>query len=263
MKITGIVKPTTFVEASDLATKTRQVLRKKKLVYVEKDGIFRGMIDRTAALQILGNKSMLTALDIAKLPTYTTTPDDTVAHVARKMVKYNTYILPVCENDRPMGYVGMSDVLAIMLFEKEIVAKRTMEEVMRRYPIYVESGDSVIKLWNIMEEIQFSGVPVVSVTPSRRDKFLKLAGYVSKKDLLSSGNVRQALDANAGLANPPKVEKIMNRSPKVLGPHDTVSTFVEDIIRFDISRIPIVNEGYGLEGIVGKMDVLKLLVEGI
>jgi CBS domain-containing protein len=119
-----------------------------------------------------------------------------------------------------------------------------------------------VKLWNIMEEIQYSGVPVIRVASSRTGKFNKLAGYVSKKDLLLSGNVRKTLHFGKSRSNHPKVEKIMNRTPILLSEDDTVSTFVEKMIKHDVSRIPVVNEGYELMGIVGKMDVLKLLVEG-
>lgn len=259
MKIAGIVKPTNFIDGNVFATKPRQMLRKEKLLYVEKNGIFRGMIDRTTALQITGGKSTQTALDIAKPPRYQTTPDDVVEHVAEKMIKYNTYIIPVFENNRPIGYVGMSDIIAILLLENEIASKKELGSVMRKYPIFIKSEDSIIKLWNIMEEIQFSGVPVIKETASRNNKFNKLIGYVSKKDLLNSGNIRKAME---GSKNPPKVEKVMNRTPIVLSSKDTVTTFVEKMIKNDISRIPIVNEAYQLEGIVGKMDVLKLLIGG-
>lgn len=262
MKISGIVKSVPFLNGNDLATKARQLLRNEKLLFVEKDGTFRGMIDRTTALQITGDRTTLTAIDIAKPPIYQTTPDDTVEHVARKMLKYNTYILPVFEGERPMGYVGLSDVLAILILENERVAKMRIGEMMRTYPIYVDSEDSIVKLWNIMEEIQYSGVPVIRVASSRTGKFNKLAGYVSKKDLLLAGNVRKTLHFGKSRSNHPKVEKIMNRTPILLGEDDTVSTFVEKMIKHDVSRIPVVNEGYELMGIVGKMDVLKLLVEG-
>ncbi|RZN47577.1 CBS domain-containing protein [archaeon] len=262
MKISGIVKSVPFLNGNDLATKARQLLRNEKLLFVEKDGNFRGMIDRTTALQITGDKSTLTALDIAKPPLYQTTPDDTVEHVARKMLKYNTYILPVFDGTHPIGYVGLSEILAILILENEHVAKMRIGDMMRTYPIYVDAEDSIVKLWNIMEEIQYSGVPVIRVATSRKDRFNKLAGYVSKKDLLLSGNVRKSIHAGMSRSNQPKVEKIMNRTPILLSEDDTVSTFVEKMIQHDVSRIPVVNEGYELKGIVGKMDVLKLLVEG-
>ncbi|HPR42579.1 MAG TPA: CBS domain-containing protein [Candidatus Methanofastidiosa archaeon] len=259
MKITGIVRPTEYIDGSVYATKPRQMLRSNKVIFVEKNGVFRGMIDRTTGLQITRSKSTLTALDIAKQPKYQTTPDDVVKHVAEKMIKYDTYIIPVSDGNRPVGYVGMSDIIAILLLDNELTSKMELGNVMRRYPIFVYSDDSIVKLWNIMEEIKFSGVPVVKETASRKDRYNKLVGYVSKKDLLNAGNVRKALE---GTNNPPKVEKIMNRSPITLNQTDTVSIFVEKMIKHDISRIPIVNEAYGLEGIVGKMDVLKLLIEG-
>jgi len=259
MKITGIVIPTNYIDGSVYATKPRQMLRSEKVIYVEKNGVFRGMIDRTTGLQITRSKSKLTALDIAKQPKYQTTPDDVVKHVADKMIKYDTYIIPVSDGTRPIGYVGMSDIIAILLLDNELIAKMTIGEVMRNYPIFVNADDSIVKLWNIMEEIKFSGVPVVKEVTSRKDRYNKLVGYVSKKDLLNAGNVRNALE---GKSNPPKVEKIMNRSPITLTKNDTVTTFVEKMIKHDISRIPIVNEAYELEGIIGKMDVLKLLIEG-
>ena len=259
MKITGIIKPANFIDGNSFATNPRKLLRSQKILFVEKNGVFRGMIDRTTALQITGGKSTLTALDIAKQPLYQTTPDDVVRHVAEKMIKYGTYIIPVSKDDKPIGYVGMSDIVAILLLDNEIVAKMELGKIMRKYPIFVWSDDSIVKLWNIMEDIQFSGVPVVKETSSRNDKYNKLVGYVSKKDLLKAGNIRKALE---GGNNPSKVEKIMNRTPIVLTPEDTVSTFVEKMIKNDISRIPIVNEAYELLGIIGKMDVLKLLIEG-
>ena len=261
MKIQGIVKPAYYVDSNDLATKTRQLLRKNKVLFVMKENVFKGLIDRTTGLQVIGGKSTLTAQDIAKQPLYQTTPEDTIQHVAQKLLKYNTYIIPVFEDDMPIGYVGMSDILVILTLENERVSKMTLGDVMGQFPIFLESDDTVVKLWNTMEEISYSGVPIVKSTASRKDKFYKLVGYVSKKDLLNAGSVRAALDASNARSNPPKIEKVMNRTPVVLSRNDTVATFVEHIIQYDISRIPIVNEGYELEGIVGKIDVLKLLLE--
>ena len=261
MKIRGIVKPAVFVDGNDLATKTRQLLRKHKVLFVMKDNKFRGLIDRTTGLQITGSKTTLTAQDIAKHPLYETTPEDTIEHVAQKLLKYNTYIIPVFEDQVPVGYVGMSNILVIMTLENERVAKMRLGDVMRPYPIMLDADDSIVKLWNTMEEIQYSGIPVITVASSRNDRFNKLVGYVSKKDLLNAGSMRPALDAGKGRTNPPKIEKVMNRTPIVLTPSNTVSTFVEKMIQNDISRIPIVNEGYELIGIVGKMDVLRLLLE--
>ncbi len=261
MKIRGIVKPAYYVDNNDLATKTRQLLRNNKVLFVMKDNVFRGLIDRTTGLQVIGGKSTLTAQDIAKQPLYQTTPEDTILHVAQKLLKYNTYIIPVFDDDMPIGYVGVSEILVILTLENEHVSKMALGDVMRQFPIFLESDDTIVKLWNTMEEISYSGVPIVKSTASRNNKFFKLVGYVSKKDLLNTGSIRVALDACNARSNPPKIEKVMNRNPVVLSRNDTVATFVEHIIKYDISRIPIVNEGHELEGIVGKMDVLKLLLE--
>ncbi|MHC1598327.1 MAG: CBS domain-containing protein [Candidatus Methanofastidiosia archaeon] len=262
MKITGIIKPIFVIDANNFATKARQLLRNEKILFVEKDDVFRGIIDRTTALQITESKTTITALDIAKLPQYQTTPDDSVEHIAKKMLKYDTYILPVFEDNAPVGWVGLSEVIAILTLENEFIAKRKLSEIMRKYPIFLDVEDSIIKLWNTMEEIRFSGVPIIRTISARNGKYKKLVGYVSKKDMLNSGHVRIALENSKGRTNPPKIEKVMNRTPLTLTERDTVSTFVERMIENDVSRIPIVNEGYELKGIVGKMDVLKLLIEG-
>ncbi|MHC1605621.1 MAG: CBS domain-containing protein [Candidatus Methanofastidiosia archaeon] len=263
MKIAGIVKSPTFIDAHDHATKSRQLLRKEKILFVKKDNRFEGIIDRTTILKITGSKSTLNTVDIAKLPTYVATPEEDVTKVAKNMLKHKTYVVPVVEKADVKGYVEMIDIIAILALENEIASNKKLSDVMRKEPITLNSEDSIVMLWNVMEKLDFSGIPIIEIVSTRRGKYKKLVGYISKKDILNSGNVRIGLESEKGrFINPPKVKKIMNRTPIVLSPDDDVSKFVEYMVRYDVSRIPLVDEHYELEGLVGKMDILKLFIEG-
>jgi CBS domain-containing protein len=88
-----------------------------------------------------------------------------------------------------IGEVLLSEIFPILITRHEITG--TVADHMTRDVVTCQEGDHITRIYNLIVESGFTAFPVM-----RRKK---LAGIVSRRDLLNAGRVRKALDHTAAV----------------------------------------------------------------
>jgi CBS-domain-containing membrane protein len=137
------------------------------------------------------------------------------------------------------------------------VQQRVVREVMTGAPITVGPKTDIRLLKAMFETYEFNAFPVV-------DEHHVLLGVVTRFDFLRmfrpEGGRRWIPDMRALWAE--RVEDIMTRGLVTVGPGDSITTVVDEILRSKLRSLPVVERRGGkdvLAGIVRRRDVLSCL----
>lgn len=117
-------------------------------------------------------------------------------------------------------------------------------EVMTREPACCEPGDSITRVASIMKREDVGSVPVVDSQEHR-----KLIGIVTDRDLVVK------VMADGAHVERATVRDAMTSNPVSCGEDDDVQRAVERMSERQVRRIPIVDSGGRLTGIIAQADV--------
>jgi CBS domain-containing protein len=170
-------------------------------------------------------------------------PEDTLEEVARVIRSAGTDSAAVVGPDGVMmGGVLLSEIFPILLTRNAITG--TVADHMTRKVVTCDAGDPVSHIHSLIMESGFTAFPVL------RKK--KMAGIVSRRDLLNAGRVRKALNQAGTIP----VEEVMTTQVVTASPGEPASAAAERLVKHDISRMPVL-EGAALVGIIDRHDLLK------
>jgi CBS domain-containing protein len=118
------------------------------------------------------------------------------------------------------------------------------KDVMTKDPAACESGDSVVKVAQIMKREDVGSVPVVDAKAARR-----LVGIVTDRDLVVKGLAegRSVEGATVGDA--------MTPDPATCQEEDDVDRAVTRMAELQVRRMPVVDAAGRLAGIISQADV--------
>jgi CBS domain-containing protein len=243
-------------------TKVRSIFREGwyRTIPVLSKNHLEGMISRGEIMFLSSTKSNIEARVIMERPKVLATPEMEMEDISKKLIKSDVVQAPVVEsteNMKLLGILSIGDILKQFLLEgikpknSEIAAVYTKNVVKANY------DDHISKIWLLMNETGFSGLPVM--------KKNKLIGMITRKDIIKSGHVRKSLDA---VDQSIKVERVMMTPPIVVTVDTTIEEAANLMIENDIGRLPVVEnpiyikkEPYrareaNLIGIVAREDIL-------
>lgn len=246
-----VMTPIPGLALTDHLTRARKILRDDEYreVYVhDARKKLVGYIDLTDALRITDTRSNVTVEGYLK-EAPRVGPDDSLEQVARVIREANTDSAAVVGPDGiVMGGVLLSEIFPILITRNEI--RGTVADHMTRKVVTCQEGDPVTQIHSLIMESGFTAFPVL------RKK--KLAGIMSRRDLLNAGRVRKAL----GQADTIPVGEVMTSQVITAAPQEQASVAAERLVKHDISRMPVLDGGV-LVGIIDRHDVLKgLQVKG-
>jgi CBS domain-containing protein len=121
-----------------------------------------------------------------------------------------------------------------------------IQHVMTKDPSCCVPSDSAQRAASIMRDEHAGIVPVIEDAQSR-----KIAGVVTDRDLCMNV-VAAGLDPNAVT-----VEQCMTTKVVTCSPNDSVERVTELMRENQIRRVPVINEGRELQGIVALADVVE------
>lgn len=241
----------------DHATKARKILRDDRFreVYIQ-DAKRKpiGYIDITDVLEITTTKSNVTVEGFLKDPTVVGA-DDPLEKVAVSIRDAMTDSAAVIDASGAMlGGVLLSEILPILVTRREFRGK--VADVMSRKVVTCQPDDHVQKIYALIVDSGFTAFPVI------KDKVP--IGMVSRRDILSAGRVRKALEGGATnkaekVAANTKVETLMTTPVITVSSSDAIGTAADRLVRYDISRMPVLEKNQ-LVGIVDRHDVLKGMI---
>jgi CBS domain-containing protein len=241
-----------YVEDSTFLTKARQMIRDnhvRGLPVVNSKGVVVGIVTNQDMLRVTSTRSNVTISGfVVQVPTVTGQMD--ILDAARLMIKEKKTLLPVVESEeKPVlkGVVSLLDVFKNIDLEK--MPDKPVSEIMTSKVVTTRPDDHVTKIWDLMVEKDFTGLPVV--------KDGKLIGMITRFDLLK-GTARIGKESERRPADSMQVsiEKFMSSPLFSVKPGDSVKDAIHLMLKHDVGRMSVVDEGK-LVGIVDRNDLIK------
>jgi CBS domain-containing protein len=233
---------------TDHVTRARKILRDDEFreIYVrDEKHHLAGYVDITDALRITDTRSNVTVEGFLK-EAARVSPDDTLEKVAGVIRDAKTDSAAVVDGQgNILGAVVLSGIFPILITRHEL--RGTVGNWMSRRVVTIDPDEMIQKVYTLIMESGFTAFPVM--------KRKQLVGIVSRHDLLAAGRVRKALDNTSRV----KVESVMTKEVITISPGAPTAEAAELLVRHDISRMPVMDEGW-LAGILDRHDVLKGLV---
>jgi CBS domain-containing protein len=109
-------------------------------------------------------------------PVRRVTKDISLRKAIKIMDENNIGVLPVVENDKPIGVITERDILRRAVAKGLDLDKKTAEDIMTKNPITIEHDASILEVTRLMSENNFRRLLVV--------KSGKLVGVVTAKDVI-------------------------------------------------------------------------------
>ena len=233
---------------NDQMTKARQILRDdrfREVYVVDKKENLLGYIDITDGLRITATKSNVTVEGFVR-EAPVVHGGDSIEDVAATMRNYHTDSAAVV-NSTPhiVGGVLLADLFPVIISRNELHG--LVSDQMSRRVVSASPEDEIQKVYAMILESGFSTFPVV------RKK--KLAGIISRRDLISTRRVRSAIAQH----NRTPVETVMMCDVVTISPDEPIGAAAELIVAHDVSMLPVM-DGDHLVGVVNRHDVLRALV---
>lgn len=257
------------VTVNTQATKVRSFFRENsyRSIPVVSDDHLEGIITRGDIMSISATKSNIEARGIMEHPKVIATSDMDILELAKKLLKSDTIQAPVVKSndDRHLvGIVSVVDILQKFLANSIKPKNRSIREITISKVVSCIYDDSISKVWDLMDETGFSGLPVI--------KKKKIIGILTRKDIINSGYIR--IDKESGeVRRSVKVEKVMKTPPIVATLESSITDVAKLMLDNDIGRLPVVkNPVYvkkepnriiraDLVGIVAREDILWSYLE--
>jgi len=235
------------LKPNDQITKARQILRDdrfREVYVVNGKNQLLGYIDITDGLRVTATKSNVTIEGFVR-DAPVADPADSIEQAAGTMREFRTDSAAVVDGKSLVaGGVLLADLFPVIISRNELhgpVSRYMTGKVVSAAP-----SDELLKIYSLIMDSGFAAFPVVE---KRR-----LVGVISRRDLISSRNVRSALAQHARMT----VGDVMIRDVVTITPDEPISAAAEVIVKHDISILPVV-DGDRVAGIVNRHDVLAAL----
>jgi CBS domain-containing protein len=253
------------VSVDTQATKVRSFFREdgyRSIPVVYNDHL-EGIITRGDMMNISSTKSNIEARGIMEHPKIIATPEMPMMELARKLLKADTVQAPVVmsnDNMQVVGIVSIIDILRKLFYNGTQPKDENIGEITTKKVVSCNYDDLISKVWDLMDETGFSGLPV--------NKKKKLIGMITRKDIINSGHVRIGKESDETRRSI-KVEKIMKTPPLVATPQSTIHDVAQIMLENDIGRLPVVEHPVHIKkepsritkadlvGIVAREDILS------
>jgi len=248
-----------FVSPSDLVTKVRSVMRSSGLrtLPVVKDGKLTGIVTARQIMRVTSTRSNIPVAGLMISPRVVTTPDENLTKVANDIVQLEVSIVPVVRSGSDqtiIGVVQLGDILRYIA-KAPRSKKLTVGKIMSRDVVGCNSDDEIPRVWNVMEETEYSGLPVTRY--NKQKHALEVIGMVTRSDIIRSGAARLGEESDKGhFQHPPRVSNIMRTPPIVTSPSTPIAEAVDLMLKHGVGRLPVVEDG-ALVGIVARSDIVK------
>ncbi|MFN4132923.1 MAG: CBS domain-containing protein [Candidatus Hadarchaeales archaeon] len=243
-----------FVTPRDLVTHARAVMRETgaRVLPVLDGGRVEGVITQREVIKITSTRSNIFIAGVMSPLTFILTPTTELATAAREMVGGGLDEAPVVDGystRNGVGIIKIEDILAKL--EGSLPQNLTVSEIMTRDVVWCSEEDEVSAVWKIMEELNYSGLPVVREEGGKN----RIVGVITRSDLVRGGFVRTAEESKKGKMAP-KVKSIM-RSPAItVTPDVEIRRAIRLMLEKNVKRLPVSERG-ALAGIVTRTDIIR------
>ncbi len=145
------------------------------------------------------------------------------------------------------------------------------KDIMQRQVVFVRNEEVLMEVINILMQHQISGVPVINENNQlvgvvsekdlmTKEKGLNISSYMTvMTSILSIDGKKQLVQSRERLQKA-TAEEVMSTPAFAVHEDATVEEIVSLMMNRRINRIPVINNDNKLIGIIGRTDLLPLLI---
>ena len=240
------------VTTEESLSKARSLLRKHGYralpVLDAKTRKLAGIISRSDVLKVTSRKTNLQVKGLMHANVLTASPNDDLLKTAKMLVSSGVRQVPVVDGSRNLvGILSSLDLLGAFISNRLSPTKKRVKDVMSVDVVSCSPDDSVASVWERMHSSGYGGMPVVEKN--------RVVGIITRMDLLthSSASPRKESGKNKHVS----VRKVMQPRVVTVYPSEDTQAVAELMRSGRIIRIPVVETGMKLAGIVDIQDVLR------
>ena len=247
------------VYEDDPATKARALLRDLNLRIIPVTNANKkllGKISRRDMMTITSSVSPMKVRGIMTPARYVAHLDEDVPSAFRAMLRVDVWYAPVTissDDKTYRGVVGLGSFIENLMEHSPERFVKDVSEIMTKNVVTCSPDDDIDKIWRLMNETRFAGLPVV--------KNGKLLGIVTQKDLLETGVVLPGFESKKGrFRESPKISSVMQTNLIAVAPSTKAIRVARVMVSKNIGRVPVKDENGKLVGIVDREDIARLVV---
>jgi CBS domain-containing protein len=246
-----------FIYADELATKARATLRDFNLRILPVTDENKKLLGKVSRRDILAISSSVSAIRVKGIMTparHIAAVEDDAGLTIRAMLRVDVWYAPVTTSEQDKTYrgvVGLESFIGPLIKTNPERFLQDVSDIMTTKVVACSPEDEIDKIWRMMQETRFAGLPVV--------KDGKLVGIVTQKDLLEKGTSLPGFEGTKGrFRSSARVSSIMQTNIVAVLPSTKVIKVAKVMVSKDIGRVPVKDEKDRLVGIVDREDVAKL-----
>jgi CBS domain-containing protein len=168
------------------------------------------------------------------------------------------------------GLITLEDVKVLKYTHRylnPLPADKFVEEVMTREVVFLSPDLSISDAWKKMLSTLLKAMPVI-------DQSRKVVGMLTDEDLLERAGLQQRLSIAGRLdsdflnreleqlrTSPLTVAEVMTSPAISVKTNDFLGTATNRMVSAGIKRLPVVNENGQLEGMLSRLDILRIVAE--
>lgn len=215
-----------------------------------------GMLsDRQLLSAILSNSAGSSIYEVMTPPKQVAAPEEDLGHAAARMAAARLDALPVVSDDKLVGILTTTDVLAErgkLFFKGGRLDVPDVSSIMRRPVKAARIDDGLDRAIGTMVEHDIRHLPVI-------DASHRVVGLLTDRDVRAAvGDPLEALEADRALDL--TVEDVMNRSPLIIASDASLVDLAACFLDERVGALPVVDEDERLVGIVSYVDLLRHVV---
>ena len=258
VSISDLMQPcSTFVSSRDLVTRARAVMRSSgfRALPVIDGGRLEGIITAQQIIRITSTRSNIPVAGLMFPPQLIATPASDLAKIAKDMVRLEISNVPVVQSYSDKTVIGLIKLDDILKIVGGMKSKLTVGDIMIKKVVTCERDDEISRVWGIMEQNRYSGLPVTRYDKQKHK--LEVIGMVTRSDIIRSGEIRLAEESTKGGRPPTKVRSLMRTPAITVSPKVPLAEAIEVMLKRNVGRLPVVDEGT-LVGIVSRSDIVRV-----
>ncbi len=239
------------IEADDSVKKAQSLMREtgyRALPVCEGEKIV-GVLSRGDALAVTSRKTNIDVRGIMSHNVVAAAPEEDLFNAAHKITESGVKQLPVIDGEnRIVGILSSMDILKTFVENEYKTVKKKVNEVMSTDVVSCVEDEEISKIWGVMEESGFGGLPVV-------DKKYRVTGIVTRMDMLKKRSLQ--IGRESGKSKKTPIKKAMKPKPYTVKAESDTEKAAELMVKKKIIRLPVIDENQKLVGIIDSEDVLR------